>query len=142
VNDHDDSIDERDRDNMGVDCHGNKNSSSNPEFFLVTTILQVLKTHRLIGGQGDGCLVVVALNTIQRQANLNNKGMYDNKTMSKSSYKFSSPKQQQIFVQKLMKQINKQNPSSIFFSSQKTILPNFVVELPGLNIISNWVLQD
>jgi hypothetical protein len=29
----------------------------------------------------------MALNTIQSQANLNNKGMYDNKIMSKSSYK-------------------------------------------------------
>jgi hypothetical protein len=91
VNDHDESIDERDGNNMGVNCHGNKNSSSSPEFFLVTTKLEFLKTHRLIGGQGDGCLVV-ALNTIQRQENLNNEGMYDNKTMSMSSYKISSPK--------------------------------------------------
>jgi hypothetical protein len=34
---------------MGVDGHGNKNSTSSPEFFLVTTVLEFFKTHRLIG---------------------------------------------------------------------------------------------
>jgi hypothetical protein len=49
VNNHDDSIHERDGDNMGVNGYGNKNSSSGPEFFLVTTVLEFLNTHRLIG---------------------------------------------------------------------------------------------
>jgi hypothetical protein len=39
--------------------------------------------------------------------------------------------------------INWQTKSIInFLLLTKTILPNFVVELPGLNIRSNWVLQD
>jgi hypothetical protein len=49
VTNHDDSIHERDGDNMGIDGHGNKNSNSSPEFFLITTVLEFLKTHRLFG---------------------------------------------------------------------------------------------
>ncbi len=49
VNDHDDSTHERDSDNIGVYGHGNKNSNSSPEFFLVTNVLEFLKIHRLIG---------------------------------------------------------------------------------------------
>ncbi len=49
VNDHDDSIHERDSDNIGVNGHGNKNSNSSLEFFLVTNVLEFLKIHRLIG---------------------------------------------------------------------------------------------
>jgi len=45
----DDSIHERDGDNMGIDGHGNKNSNSSPELFLITTVLEFLKTHRLFG---------------------------------------------------------------------------------------------
>jgi hypothetical protein len=49
VKNHDESIHERHGNNMGVNGHGNKNSSSSPEFFWVTTVLEFLKTHGLIG---------------------------------------------------------------------------------------------
>ncbi len=49
VNNHDDSIHERNGNNMGVDGHGDKNSNSSLEFFLVTIVLEFFKTHRLIG---------------------------------------------------------------------------------------------
>jgi hypothetical protein len=80
-----------------------KTAIAQEEFFFVTAALEFWKINRLAVGLGDGCLVV-APKTIHRQANLCNKGTYRNKTMPKSSHKFSSPKLQQILVQKPIKQ--------------------------------------
>jgi len=55
------------------------------EFFFITAALEFWKIDRLVARKGDGCLVV-APKTIQRQANLHRKGMYNNKTKFKSSH--------------------------------------------------------
>jgi hypothetical protein len=110
------------------------------EFFFITAALEFWKIDRLVTKEGDGCLVV-ALKTIQRQANLHRKGMYNNKTKFKSSYNFSSPKLQQILAQKPINQLTNKICHQ-FLLLTKIILPNFVVELRVLNIRSNWMLQD
>jgi hypothetical protein len=92
------------------------------EEFFVTATLEFWKINKLVAGLGDGCLVV-APKTINRQANLHNKGTYNNKTTPKSSHKFSSPKLQQIFTQKLIKQTKS---FTNFLLLKKTILSNFV----------------
>jgi hypothetical protein len=130
VNDNGDSIDEGD--------HGNKTAAAQEEFFFVTATLEFWKIDRLVARLGDGCLVV-APKTIHGQANLRNKGTYNNKTMPKSSHKFSSPKLLQILAQKPIKETKS---FANFLLLKKKILPNFVVEFPLLNVRSNWVLQD
>ncbi len=49
------------------------------EFFFISATPEFWKFDRLVAKQGDGCLFA-ALKTIQRQANLQRKGMYNNKT--------------------------------------------------------------
>jgi len=53
-------------------------------FFFIIAALEFWKIDKLVTIKGDGCLVV-APKTIQRQANLHKKGMYNNKTKFKSS---------------------------------------------------------
>jgi hypothetical protein len=72
------------------------------EFFFITAVFEFWKFDRLVAKQGDGCLVA-APKTIQRQANLHRKGMYNNKT--KLSLNFSSSKLQQILTQKPINQL-------------------------------------
>jgi len=98
-----------------------KTTTAQEEFF-VTAALKFWKIDRLVAGLGDGCFVV-APKTIHRQANLHKKGTYNNKTTPKSSHKFSSPKLQQIFIQKLIKQTKS---FTNFLLLKKTILSNFV----------------
>jgi hypothetical protein len=103
------------------------------EFFIIVG-LEFWKIHRLVAGQGDGWFAV-APKTIQRQANLHNKGMYNDETTFKSSHKFSFPKLQKTFTQKLVKQSTNKVVHVNFLLLTKAILANFVVELPGLNIL-------
>ncbi len=77
----------------------------------------------------------MAPKTIQRQANLHNKGMYNNETTFKSSHKLNFPKLQKTFTQKPVKQSTNKVLHVNFLLLTKVILANFVVELPGLNIL-------
>jgi hypothetical protein len=88
MSDNRDSIHKGDDDDMGVNDHGSKKSIEQ-EFFFIIAALEFWKFDRLVAKQGDGCLIA-ALKTIQRQANLHRKGMYNNKT--KFSLNFSSLK--------------------------------------------------
>jgi hypothetical protein len=95
-----------------------KTAGAQEEFFFVTTTLEFWKIDRLVAGLGDGCLVV-APRTIHK-----GKQIYATKVRTTTKLRLSLLTYlvlQNCSKLSLKNQLNKQNPSPIFFSSKKNL---------------------
>lgn len=133
-------IHEGDDNDMVVGDHGNKNINST-RIFLHHCCTWVLENWRA------SCKTRWWMSCCGSEDNPKGKKIYTKKVCTTT--KLSLSLLTILVLQNCSKfslknqSINWQTKSIInFLLLTKTILPNFVVELPGLNIRSNWVLQD